>query len=410
MKFVIAIHGTRGDVEPGGAVGLELLRRGHEVRIAVPPDLMGLMEPSGLPVSAYGPDSRQQLDESLNPWRVQNPVALLRSFEEYMNRAWTDMSTPLVSLAQGADLVVTGTNYREVAANVAEHYGIPYAAVHPSPVRIGTGKILPMVPAPLTRSAMSTAWWLYWRMTKHAQDAQRRDLGLPPAPAPSVRRVEEWGSVEIQAYDELFFPGLAAELTSRRPIVGALTMGLGTETDDEVMSWIDAGKPPIYFGFGSTPGRSPVETVAMITATCAQLGERALIGIGGAHLGDTVIADHVMTVRSANFAAVFPRCRALVHHGGGGTTAAGMRAGVPTLILWVQADQPMWAAQVKRLGVGASRRLASVTPGRLVAGLGKILTPEYAAHARDVASRMSDPAANVAAAVDLLEEAARRRP
>ena len=56
MKFVLAFYGTRGDVEPGVAVGRELLRRGHDVRMAVPPDLVGFAESAGLAAVAYGPD------------------------------------------------------------------------------------------------------------------------------------------------------------------------------------------------------------------------------------------------------------------------------------------------------------------------------------------------------------------
>ena len=98
---------------------------------------------------------------------------------------------------------------------------------------------------------------------------------------PSPRRIAERGSLEIQAYDEACFPGLA-EPNGRSgmangPFVGALTMELTTDADDEVASWIAAGTPPIFFGFGSIPVASPADTVAMIGAACAQLGERALV-------------------------------------------------------------------------------------------------------------------------------------
>ena len=112
-------------------------------------------------------------------------------------------------------------------------------------------------------------------------------------------------------------------------------------------------------------------------------------------------------VRAVNHAAIFPTCRAVVHHGGAGTTAAGLRAGVPTLILWVTSDQPIWAAQVKQLKVGRGRRFSGTTRESLVADL-RDSGAGYVARAREIASRMTKPAASVAATADLLEDAARR--
>jgi UDP:flavonoid glycosyltransferase YjiC (YdhE family) len=407
MKFALAAHGTRGDVEPCAAVGLELLRRGHDVRMAVPPNLISFVESAGLAAVAYGPDSEQQLDEDFfgNFWKVQNPVSLIRAGKEYITRGWAEMSRTLTSLADGADLVLTGAIYQEVGGNVAELYDIPLAALHPFPVRVN-GHLVPMLPSALIRSGVSVIWWLHWRMTKEAEDAQRRELGLPKAIGPAPQRMIERGALEIQAYDELCFPGLAAEWAGRRPFVGSLTMELTTDADDEVVSWIAVGTPPIYFGFGSMPLESPSDTVAMISAACTQLGERALICSGAADFNEIPHMANVKVVSAVNHAAVFPTCRAVVHHGGAGTTAAGMRAGVPMLILWIGAEQPIWAAQVKRLKVGSARRFSSINQESLVAALRRILSSEYVTRARDVASQMTKPAESVTTAADLLEETA----
>ncbi|WP_331245044.1 glycosyltransferase, partial [Mycobacterium intracellulare] len=104
---------------------------------------------------------------------------------------------------------------------------------------------------------------------------------------------------------------------------------------------------------------------------------------------------------------IFPACRAVVHHGGSGTTAAGLRAGIPSLILWTAGDQPMWGSRVKQLKVGTSRRFSSATPETLIADLRTILAPEYTTRARELATRMSKPAESAGRAVDLLEEFAR---
>jgi UDP:flavonoid glycosyltransferase YjiC (YdhE family) len=154
------------------------------------------------------------------------------------------------------------------------------------------------------------------------------------------------------------------------------------------------------------PVKSFGATVEMISTVCAELGERALIYAGTNDVADIPHSGHVMIAGAMNHAEIFPVCRAVVHHGGAGTTAAGMRAGVPTLILWVTADQPIWAAQVKRLRVGSARRLSSTTKGSLTAELRRILTPAYAARTREIAAQMTEPGESVAATANLLEDSA----
>jgi UDP:flavonoid glycosyltransferase YjiC (YdhE family) len=415
MKFALASHGTRGDIEPCAAVGLELQRRGHEVRMAVPANLVGFVDSSGLAAIAYGPGFVELMDPDFfrNSWKIQNPITLLRKAMEPVTKPWARMNTVLTSLADGADLLLTGIPYQEVVANVAEHYDIPFAALHTFPQRIN-GYVVPIpplpfaLPSPLIRSGMTLANWVYWRMTKQVEDTQRRELGLPKATGPALQRIMERGSLEIQTYDELCFPEVAAEWGGQRPFVGALTMELATDSDDEISSWIAAGTPPIYFGFGSMPVESPMETIAMISAACAELGERALICSGATDFSSATHSEHIKVVGAVNHAAIFPACRAVVHHGGAGTTSAGMRAGVPTLILWIAFDQPIWATAVKRLKVGSARRISATTRESLVADLRRILAPQYVTRAREIASRMTKPAASVTAAADLLEDAARR--
>lgn len=415
MRFVVAVHGTRGDVEPCVAVGLELTRRGHDVTLAVPPNLLDFADAAGFGGAIpYGVDSQQQLQAEVfrDWWTLRNPVAVLREVRDYVAQGWADMSSALDSAAADADLILTGTTYQEVSANVAEAHGIPLGALHYFPVRPNTR----VFPLPLSYAAAERAYaaveWAHWRVLRDAEDAQRRSLGLPRARTRAVRRMTEAGAVEIQAYDEVFFPGLAEQWGDERPVIGALTLELDTDADDDVASWIAAGDPPVYFGFGSMPVEDPAEVMARIADACADLGLRALICTGvwdvrGPDAG-TPTAEHVKVVRSVNHAAVFPMCRAVVHHGGAGTTAAGVRAGVPTLVLWVGAEQPIWGAAIKKLGVGDFRRFSTTTRQSLRSALTAVLSPGYLARAREMAAAMTKPAESISAAAGLLEHAAYR--
>ncbi len=388
MKFVLAGYGSRGDVEPCAAVGRELLRRGHDVRMAVSPDMMGFVEAAGLTAVAYGPDTREQMNAAAHIVRsVANPISALPEVMERLTHIWTEKSATLTSLANEANLVLAGINEQELAANVAEYHGIPFAALHFFPARL-----------------LSTGV-LYSNMTKGVAEAQRRALGLQEAAGPSHE------SLEIQAYDALCLPGPAAEWVEpdgRRPFVGALTLESPTDADDDALSWIAAGRPPICFGLGSTPISSLADTVAMVAAACTQLGERALICSGPNDFADVPRFDHVKVVDAVNHAAILPACRAVVHHGGAGTTAAGLRAGIPTLVLWLWLDQPVWAAGLERLKVGSARQFVASTEESLVTDLRLIVTPDYATRAREAATQMTKSAESVARAADLLEDAARR--
>lgn len=411
MRIVVAVHGTRGDVEPCTALARELRDRGHQVAMAVPPNLLGFVAGVGFTDAvAYGVDSAEQVESDAfqNYWKLHNPLTVVRKAVDYYTAGWADMNAALTTLAADADMILTGTTYQEVAANVAEKFGIPLAALHYFPNRPNSQLIPVPTPPWVAKAGFAVIEWGLWRVAKGAEDEQRRTLGLPKTNIRSAKRVVDSGTLEIQAYDQLFYPGLTEEWNGSRPFVGAITLGLQTETDHEVTSWIADGTPPIYFGFGSMPVESPAEAVAMITQVCAELGERALISAGVWELADMPHAEHVKVVGAVNHAAVFPTCRAVVHHGGAGTTAAGARAAVPTLVLWVSADQPVWARQVKKLGIGTSQRFTQMTRESLTAALRTVLDPAVATRAREFAARLATPEQSVRDAADLIEQAQTR--
>lgn len=419
MKMVLASYGGRGDVEPAVVVGRELLRRGHDVRMAVPPNLVGFAEAAGLPAVAYGLHSQAILDAQREywtcyfstPWKIGQLNRMARETEAFATRCWADMTTVLAGLSEAADLLLTGLIFEQPAANVAEYRDIPLATLHFFPVR-AHGQLLPFVPAPLSRFGMTVNDWLAWRGTRKGENAQRRELGLPDATGPAPRRIARRGSLEIQAYDRVVFPRLAAEWdrwAQLRPFVGALALQLDTGAEEDVVDWIAQGEPPIFFGFGSIPVQSPADTLGMIADACREIGVRALVGAGSTDFGAAPQFDHVKVVGQVNYATLFPSCRAVVHHGGAGTLAAGLRAGVPQLILWTLPDQPFFAAQLRRLKVGTGLRFSSTTRGSLVTALRRILEPGHRDAARRLATRMSTPAQSAQAAADHLENFARRR-
>jgi len=421
MKFVLANWGSRGEVEPFAALGRELVRRGHDVHLVVAPDMVSFAESAGPKAVAYGPTVQAVIEPHHDyftllfskPWRIRDLTRLLRTFVDPIDEGREEACNTLIATSDGADLLITGMNYESIAANVAERYDIPLATLQIFPLRVN-GRLVPFLPAPVGRALMAGVEYLTWRGHRVADDAQRLKLCLPKSTGHWTQRIAERGAVEIQAYDALCFPGLAddwakwnSESPPQRPFVGALTLELAAEDDDDVASWIAAGTPPIFFGFGSMPVGSFGDMVAMIGRACAQLGERALIGASTTDPSSVPEFDHVKVAGAMNYAQIFPACRAVVHHGGAGTTNAGLRAGRPTLITWILPDQACWAARLKRLKVGTGRRFLANTEEKLVKDLRKILAPECLAQAQQLAARMTEPADSVTRAADLIESLAR---
>jgi UDP:flavonoid glycosyltransferase YjiC (YdhE family) len=416
MKVVLACHGVRGDVEPSVVVGRELLRRGHDVHIVVPPNVVGFAQAAGLSAIAWGTDSQVMMDAQRDywtcffqmPWKSKDLARLGEEIGEIVTQCWNEEAfSTLMSVAEGADVIMAGNGFEQFAANVAEYHGIPLVTVDFFPMR-ANGKVLPLLPAPLGRAVMTGYQRMSWSgVVKDVEDMQRRLLGLPQATTPWPGRIAERGSLEIQAYDDAFIPGLAVEWAkwgSQRPFVGTLTLESPTESDDEVASWIAKGTPPIFFGFGSVPVGSPADTITMISAVCSQLGERAVVGAGSSDFSAISYPEHVKLVGLVNFAEIFPLCRAVVHHSGAGTIAACLRSGVPQVGLWTLPDQWLRTSQLKRLKVGTGRRFATTTEKSLIADLRKVLAPQYLTRAREFATHMTTPAESAAAATDLVED------
>ncbi len=386
VKFVLAAYGSRGDTEPCIAVAAELQRRGHDVRMAltVPADLRTYVETEALVTVPYGRDWQELLSDEDFTRMLQNPMSAIPQAVEYVAQVVAEKTATLVSLAEDADLIVAGMTEQEPAANVAEYYRIPLAALHFFPAQI------------LQHGSPDD------RVSVKSDQAQRRALGLPEEPR--LRR-----PLEIQAYEKFCVPRLAAQWEdSDRPFVGALTLELETAVDNDVRAWIASGAPPVYFGFGSTPVQAPADTIAVIGAACSRVGVRALVCLGHNEFDGDEVEDHLNIVRQVSHATVFPACRVVVHHGGAGTTAAGLRAGVPALLLWNGLDQPIWATSVAFLEVGLGRRFSESTLDSLVADLRAVLTPHYASRAAAVADQMTPPSESLSRTIDLLEAAAAR--
>lgn len=411
MRFVFALTGSRGDVQPALPVALELRRRGHDVRVGVAPNLLDTAERLGLDPVPVGVDSQDLLGSELvrRDLHAVNPLTRLRAVRSVSSYGWAELRAALEPLSRDADVIVTGLLGQEVASAVAERAGCGFAALHYCPVR--ANGVVPATPGgPVVRRALWQAGLQgRWALTRPAENAQRAALGLAPARVPLGDRLRDRGAIEVQAYDDALVPGLAGELGPSRPVVGFLALADAdrarlAEPGAELEDWLAAGDPPVYVGFGSMPVGDPGRLLRAVAAATADLGLRALVSSGWNAFGETVPA-HVKVVGGVDHAVVLPRCTAAVHHGGAGTTAAVLRAGVPSVVGWYSADQPVWGGLLRRAGVGVSLPVARIDRRRLRGALEQVLRPGTLGRARELSGRLVPAAQAVGAAADALEQA-----
>lgn len=421
MELVLSFNGSRGDVQPGVALAVALGERGHVVRMAVPPNLVGFARRAGVDARPCGSDTKALLGSELvtRDLKSRNPVARLRAVAEVTHLGSRTAQTELVEICSGADAIVGGSVGQERSLNVAESLGLAYLPIHYCPMRVN-GSASPLdqwfanPPAPVQRAAWRLLEQLLWQTGRRGENRLRTDLGLAPAHRPTSRRIVEQAVPEIQAYDPALFPALAAEWGDHRPLVGFFTLSRATRAlvgEDaptaELTDWLDAGEPPVYVGFGSMTVDDPARLAEAIARGTE--GHRVLVAAGWSDFMSDVSDERIRVVGALDHDTALPRCAAVVHHGGAGSTAAGIRAGVPAIVCWLGADQPMWGRQIERAGVGVSGQLSALSSDSLRRALDRVLAPPTTAAARALRERLVDPDAAMSSAVTIIESALAQR-
>lgn len=422
MRFVLAANGSRGDVQPAVAVGLELRSRGHEVVLLAPPNMQDFGNGAGLSTRVYGDSTRAVLESDAvrNRLKSADPRARLAAATEITVRGGRQMHQALLDASAGADAIIATSAGQERAHNVSQVRGIPHIPLHLCPIRRNsTTSLLSQLGLDVSGPIASASWTLVerllWMASKRAENDLRAELGLGPMRTPFATAIAATGVPEIQAYDPVLFPGLVAEWGDRRPLVGFLGLpasvraGVGdVGTDAELVEWIAAADAPVYVGFGSMLPKNPERLGEAVVAAADSLGVRLLVASGWSDFlsGAGELGDRVRVVKHIDHDAVLPRCRAAIHHGGAGSVAASLRAGLPTVVTWIGADQPIWGRAVASADAGTSLPLSRVTAKRLTDVLRDALSPQKRTSAARVRDRLVVPSTAVSRAVDLAERVA----
>jgi vancomycin aglycone glucosyltransferase len=397
MRVLLSTIGSRGDVQPLVALASALRTRGQDVRLCVPPDFQAWIESLGFAVTPIGPWLR-----STGKASPSAPPLTPERRRELADASVAAQFETVAAAAHGCDAIVAATALQIAACSVAETMRIPYVfaaycpAVLPSPHHappvLGALGDAP-APAPDDYAAL----WTRDRdrfndLFGASLNAHRASLGL--APVDDVR-----GHVFTDR------PWLAADRTLAPwpdPASGAVRQtGAWMLRDErplsgELQAFLDAGDPPIYFGFGSTRATHDLGRVMIESARAC--GRRAIVSRGWADLALLDGEPDCLSIGEANLQALFTRVAAIVHHGGAGTTTLAALAGAPQVVIPQMYDQHYWARRVQEIGIGVAHAPGAPTTASLARALEDALRPGVADRARSIAADVRRDGADIAAA------------
>ncbi|WP_437733522.1 glycosyltransferase [Sorangium sp. So ce1335] len=398
MRVLLTGVGTRGDVQPVVGLAAEMRRRGHDVRLCIPPNFIDWVGALGFEATPIGiamrPPSGAAAAQASPPTPEQ-----IRALVAHLVR---DQFDATASAAEGCDAIVAGGAHQYAARSIAERLGIPCAVAVYAPVALPSSDHAPGGEPGGDPESNLRGWQgesRSWneRLLERLNDNRER-LGLAPL---SDVLGHVLGEAPWLAADPVLGPLPATPGREVTP-TGAWLLPDPTPLGPALEAFLAAGEPPVYVGFGSMPadqqtGRTVIEAVR---AT----GRRVVLSQGWAELARVDDASDCTAIGDVNHQALFPRVAAVVHHGGAGTTATAARVGVPQVIVPMFSDQPYWASRVRALALGTSVARGALSAESLLAALRGALDPSVAARAAAIAGAVAVDGAAVAA--DLIERAA----
>jgi sterol 3beta-glucosyltransferase len=364
MHIAIITIGSRGDVQPFIALGLGLIKAGHTVRLVTHQDFEVFVKSYGLefwPIRGnsqqlMGSQERRELSEK------GNFVTTVRHMLKTAERAIREWMEDALAACQGMDLLIAGSVGLTVGSSVAENYHLPLLQAHVFPT--APTRAFPSVLLPQTLPNLGGAFnlissqlilQLTWLGARPMLNRARKNiLDLPPASFIGTSHLNPSKSFPVlYGFSPSVIPK-PADWRAEDHVTGYWFLDpLADWTPPpDLLNFLQDGSPPVYIGFGSMGNRDPAETTDLVLQALAKTHQRAILLSGWGGLQKTDLPAPVFMADSIPHAWLFARVAAVAHHGGAGTTAASLRAGVPSIVIPFTTEQAFWGQRVHNLGVG----------------------------------------------------------
>ena len=368
MKIFIVTFGSRGDVQPYVALGKGLQDAGHQVTVCTAVDFEPFIRENGLEYGYMSGDLLRLMDTDAGREAMEETVGLLGSLKSMVKL--TRQTKPLTrqtmldswAAAQEAqpDLVIYHPKAL-AAVSIAEAFNAPPVMALLQPMIVPTADFpptgMPSLPLGgtynrLSYKAIAAGFSVYTGMVN---EMRREQMGLEKFPkGTGLYRTAAGKAIPVMhGFSRQVIPR-PADWPDSATITGYwfLERGEDWQPSAELADFLAAGETPVYVGFGSMAGKNPARLTKIVIAALLQANVRGILASGWGGLETADLPPSILPIESAPHDWLFPQMAAVVHHGGAGTTAAGLRAGRPSVICPFMGDQPLWGGRVHALGVG----------------------------------------------------------
>jgi sterol 3beta-glucosyltransferase len=360
-QITIVASGSRGDVQPYVALGKGLKDAGYAVWLLASENFESLATEAGLEFASTGV-SIEQITQS-DEWRAVlesgNFIAILGKMQSEMKRHAASSARLMPPLLQGSDLIVAGMAALGLHG-ITDLYKIPVIRAYVFPFTPTSEFATPLVPK-LPVDALNRLSWhvthqMFWQNSKAVDTELRKLVGLPKGSFwGPFAEMERRRTPMLYGYSRHVLPR-PHDWAAHHQVTGYWFLDAADDWTPpaDLVDFLEAGAPPVYIGFGSMGSRNPREAGQIALEALARSGQRGVLAAGWGGLQAKDVPDTVHVISSLPHSWLFPHMAAVVHHGGAGTTAAGLRAGVPSIIVPFMGDQPFWGERVRALGVGTT--------------------------------------------------------
>ncbi len=416
MKLTIIAFGTRGDVQPLLALAKGLKAHGHLVRMVSGIDFRDWIESHGIETASSNVDVQAiMLGQGGQEWvqRSNSQIRQTRVMKQLSDQFSLEAMRDAWMACEDADAVMSGFTSDVFAVSIAEKLGVPHISAPLQPALVATryGASCASLPFPKRDSLLNFLFGklfiepYQWSLMGAANNRFRVQLlGLRP----QTQRQNQRGLARMLVIQG-FSPSVVPHAPDWPPNIHTvgywfLDQRPGWEAPQSLLDFLSSGEPPVYIGFGSMPQRDPRELGALVAAAVRASGRRAVVQSGWAGIGASDLPKSVLLLEYAPHSWLFPRVCAVVHHGGAGTTAESLRAGIPMVIVPHITDQPFWGARVAALGAGPQPiPRHKLTVDRLARAIRQAAEdPVMARRARELSSkiRAEDGVGNAVSVID----------